>query len=157
MDPETRIHVALGKILRYYNFLDTNLGLCIRFVKKPKDPALFHPQLAKMGMHEKLECFQKLVATNEKLSSVAKDPDFSQWIDSASNARAARNLYVHGTWEYLPIRAEKPLCFRLPVWMKRISRDYFEPALTLEELEIAADEMRAVFETFMHLRKKHGI
>ena len=48
MDHESRVNIALGKILRNYNFLELNVGLCLRFLENPEDTSASHPYLNKV-------------------------------------------------------------------------------------------------------------
>ena len=61
MDYESRINTALGKILRYFNFLEFNLGLCLRLLAHPDDVSAAHNLLRRLGMPETIDRLRKLL------------------------------------------------------------------------------------------------
>ena len=67
MDHESRINVALGKILRYFNFLEMNIGLCLRALANPSDVGASHSLLRRAGMPETINRLRKLLAKCEHI------------------------------------------------------------------------------------------
>jgi len=153
-DHESRIDSALGKILRYFNLLELNLGLCIRHIENPGLVEQRHSWLAKSSIQEKINLFTRLV--REK--ALAKDEqELDRWYNEVSSARCLRNYYVHGTWEYLPWRKEAPVGFRIAPWRSEQIRGSSLHTMTLEQLEADATAVQSVFETFARLRREYGV
>ncbi len=113
MDHQIRIDAALEKILRNYNFLELNLGLCLRFLVSPKDPSASHKYLKRVGVTGAIKRLQKLLGECEQVPDTS---EFQEWMVHAEEIRHLRNYYVHAAWEYLPLRKEAPLGFRIPPW-----------------------------------------
>jgi|GEM_PF-3507997 len=153
-DHESRVDFALGKILRYFNLLELNLGFCIRSLENPDDVDRSHGWLAGSSVREKVERFTKLVA--EK-GFVGERQELDDWKEAAASTRCLRNFYVHGTWEYLSTRQGAPLRFRIPPWRSEEIRGSNSPTMTLEELEADAKAIQSVFERFAKLRRKYGV
>ena len=154
---ETRIYVALGELLRHFNFLDLNLGLCLRHLENPDDPSKSNSRLRGMNTKKKLEQIHQLITTQENLKGISTDEEFMEWLQSADKCRAIRNFYIHGTWEYLPMDKKTPLRFQIPKWMKLDSKEGGEKLMTIKELESSVKEVEMVFNEFCRLRRKHGI
>lgn len=154
LDHQYRIDSALGKILRYFNLLELNLGLCIRFLENPGEVEISHSWLAKSSVQEKVDRFTKLVREKE----LAKDQrELDDWYEAVAKARCLRNYYVHGTWEYLPLRKEAPVGFRIPPWRSEQINGNSLLLMTFEELEVDAAVVQSVFEQFAKLRRKYGV
>ena len=151
---EERINAVLGSILRNFNFLKLNLGLCIRFLENPKDPEKSHPKLARTSIQDKLDKLKQLLTDNDLIKN---KPEFDAWYAEASEARSIRNYYVHGTWKHLPLRSGKPLGFRLPPWRTEHLRGEEAATMSLNELEEDAKNLQSVFEQFIKLRRKYGV
>ena len=154
IDPETRINIALGKVLRYFNFLELNLGFCIRSLENPEEPEQSHLELYQSSIKDKLKLFKDLLASQNLITD---QEEFDTWYQEVGDARCIRNYYVHGTWEYLPLRSEKPLGFRIPPWRTEDLRGETKLSLSLDELEADAQQIQLVFEKFEALRRKYGI
>ena len=154
IDPETRINIALGKVLRYFNFLELNLGLCIRSLENPEEPEQSHSELYQSSIKGKLKLFKDLLTTKNLITD---QKEFDTWYQEVGDARCIRNYYVHGTWEYLPLRKEKPLGFRIPPWRNEDLRGETKLTMSLENLEEDAQQIQAVFEKFVILLRKYGI
>ena len=153
-DYETRINAALGTVLRYFNLLELNLGLCIRFLENPKNPERSHPKLARSSIAEKLQRLKDLLVTG----GLIKDQnEFDNWYKEVGDAKCVRNYYVHGTWEYLPLRRDAPLGFRIPPWRSECLRGESELTMRLSELEADAQQIQVVFEKFIALRRKYNV
>ncbi|WP_200254128.1 hypothetical protein [Thiococcus pfennigii] len=153
-DYEARINAALGTVLRYFNFLELNLGLCIRFLENPADPEKSHAKLGKTSIQEKLDRLTNLLV---KKKLITDREEFDVWYQEAKEARCVRNYYVHGTWEYLPLKTEKPLSFRLPPWRSENLRGEEKLTMSITELEQDAQDIREAFEKFMSLRQKYNV
>jgi hypothetical protein len=110
-----------------------------------------------MTVERKMEHLRELFKSNGIVSGKGAAFEFEKWFQSASKARALRNRYIHGIWEYLPTRFEKPVGVRAPVWMKEKVGTEGAETMSLDELEGVADEVGSVFEELMRLRRKHGV
>jgi hypothetical protein len=147
--PDTRINLALGKILRYFNLLELNLGLCIRWLEHPGEVELSHAWLAKSSVQEKVERFCRLVRERDLLEDQS---ELDAWYQAARDIRELRNFYAHGTWEYLPLCKDAPVGFRIPPWRSESIQGNASPRMTLESLQADAEATQAVFEQFLRLR-----
>lgn len=154
MDEETRINNALGKLLRNYNYLELNLGLCLRHLAKPDNPDAAHSYLNRAGMPQVIQRLEELL---EKSDHMADTTEFQQWIKTAEEIRQLRNYYAHATWAYLPLRDNARLEFRIPPWRKETIRGDKHGEMQIEALEADADRVQQVFNEFMAIRKKHRI
>lgn len=154
LEYEDRINKAIGKILRYFNFLEMNLGLCIRSLENPKNVEKSHTKLARTSISEKLKKLKSLLETKQIISDT---DEFNTWYKSAMEAPSVRNYYIHGTWEYLPLKTENPLGFRIPPWRIENLRGESEFYTTLESLESEAQKIQNVFENFCQIRRKYGV
>ncbi len=103
MDVDTRIKLALGKLLKNFNFLELNLGLCIRFFGKHVDGKSeiedYHPFLKRSSFPEYLERLKKLI---DKSDHVKNSKEYKKWIAKAEKLRKLRNHYIHAIWQYYP-------------------------------------------------------
>jgi hypothetical protein len=154
VDYESRINTALGKILRYFNFLELNLGLCLRALAHPNDISASHGLLRRAGMPETINRLGKLLAECEHIPDISA---FEKWAMRAEEIRPLRNYYVHATWDYLPLRKEAPLVFRIPPWRTEQIEGSSEGAMRIEDLEKDAKSIEAAFEEFMTIRRKYGV
>ena len=154
MDHESRVNIALGKILRNYNFLELNVGLCLRCLENPEDPSASHPYLNKVGMPQAILKLKNLLDSCDHINDTS---EFQEWMKLAEETRALRNYYVHGTWEYLPLRSDSPLGFRIPPWRKEVINGSSHGVMKLEDLEADADLIELVFNKFMAIRRKYGV
>lgn len=154
MDHEARINAALGKILRNYNALELNLGLCLRQLENPDDPGVSHTYLYRHGMPQVIKKLSNLLAACEHIPDTRA---FQQWMTQADEIRRLRNYYVHAAWEYLPRRKEVPLGFRIPPWRKESIRGRQQGTLRLADLEADADRIEQALNEFMANRKQYGV
>lgn len=154
MDHESRINTALGKILRNFNFLELNLGLCLSFLENPSDPAVSHKYLNREGMPAIIKKLKNLI---DECEHIPDSHEFQEWMVRAEEIRVLRNYYVHATWEYLPSRHDAPLAFRIPPWRKERIRGSDQGRMLIEDLEADAHRIEAVFNEFMAIRKKYGV
>jgi len=154
MNHESRINTALGKIVRNFNFLEMNLGLCVRFLINPHDLNESHRYLSKAGMSQTIKRLKKLL---DKCEHIADTLEFDAWMMRAEEIRTLRNYYVHATWEYLPLREEAPLGFYLPPWRKDTIRGCEQGCMRIEDLEADAKRVESVFVEFMAIRKKYRV
>jgi len=153
-DHQSRIDSALGKILRYFNLLELNLGLCIRILENPREVERSHSWLARSSLQEKVERFARLV---REMNLVKNPKELDAWQQAVLDARSFRNFYVHGCWEYLPRRKEAPVGFRIPPWRSEEIKGSGSPKMSLEDLEADARAVQLVFEQFDGLRRKYGV
>lgn len=151
---ESRIDSALGKILRHFNLLELNLGLCIRSLENPGEVGRSHSWLARSSLQEKAERFSKLVRERDL---VEDQRELDDWNQAVLDARSFRNYYVHGGWEYYPLRKQAPIGFRIPPWRAEEVRGSSAPTMNLEDLEADAGAVQLVFEQFVRLRRKYGV
>ena len=123
MDHQIRINTALGEILRNYNFLEMNLGLCLRFLANPKDPSASHKYLKRAGMHGVIKRLKKLLDDCEHVPDTS---EFQKWMVRAEKIRHLRNYYIHTNWECFLLSEEAPLRFRIPPWRATCERSRAE-------------------------------
>ena len=150
---ETRINLAIGKLLRNFNFLELNLGYCIRYLQYGQEAERAHPWLARSSIQEKVIRFAELL---REQSQRVNDQDLDSWCQRAAKARLLRNFYAHCIWRYLP-RAEPVVELAIPPWRKELVNDSYWVHMTLESLETDADEVEAIFRDFNALRKKYRV
>ena len=154
MDIESRINTALGKILRNYNLLELNIGLCLRSLENPDNPNKSHGYLKRAGMTGAIPRLMKLLERYEHISDTS---DFEKWTATADKVRSVRNYYVHATWEYLPLCEAAPLGFRIPPWRNEKISGSPEGSMKIEDLEEQAKIVEDVFYDFMELRRKYRV
>ena len=154
MDYESRINTALGKILRYFNFLELNLGLCLRALASPTDVNASHSLLRHLGMSGTINRLRTLLREYEHITDIDA---FEKWAMNAEKIRPLRNYYVHATWEYLPRRKGGPLAFRIPPWRTEQIKGRSQGAMSLEDLEADAERVKTVFEEFRSVRRRYGV
>ena len=154
MDYEARINTALGKILRYFNFLELNLGLSLRALANPKDVEASHSLLKRLSMPETIKRLRKLLIECEHIPDIDA---FEKWAVQAEEIRPLRNYYVHATWDYLPLRKDAPLEFRIPPWRTEMIKGKSQGAMRIEDLEADAERVKSVFEEFQSIRRLYGV
>ena len=154
MDYESRINAALGKILRNLNFLELNLGLCLRALAHPSNPSASHGLLKRAGMPETIERLKKLLAGCDHIPDISA---FEEWATRAEEIRPLRNYYVHATWDYLPLRKGAPLEFRIPPWRTEHIEGRSQGEMRIEDLEADAEHIEAAFDEFQSIRRHYGV
>jgi len=154
MEYEIRIDNALGKILRNFNLLELNIGLCLRSLENPKKPEAAHAFLKKAGLPEKIKRLKSLIAHNNIRDDIS---EFEKWIGQADEVRQLRNFFAHAIWEYLPQMKDAPLQFSIPPWRTEGIDGEMRGKMTIEDIEGHAEKVETVFKEFMHIRKKYGI
>jgi len=152
MEQELRINAALGKILRYFNYLELNLGLCLRSLENPGSPEDSHSYLNRAGLPQTIERLTQLL---DECEHVPDTSEFQDWAKRAEESRLLRNYYAHATWEYLPLRNEAPLGFRIPPWRKELIKGNHRGTMRIEDLEADAYRIETTFNEFMKIRKKY--
>jgi hypothetical protein len=60
-------------------------------------------------------------------------------------------------WEYLPLRKDAPLGFRIPPWREETIMGDNQGNMRIENLEADAARIEKVFNDFMAIRKKYGV
>jgi len=105
-------------------------------------------------MPETIERLRKHLAECKHISDISA---FEIWALRAEEIRPLRNYYVHATWDYLPLRKESPLEFRIPPWRKEQIKGGSQGAMRIEALEADAERIEAVFEEFLSLRRQYGV
>ena len=151
---QERIDSALGKLLRNFNLLELNLGLCIRHLQHPGEVEKSHPFLTRSSILEKVTRFADLV---QERGLAMETGALAAWCRSVDEAPSLRNFYVHGTWEYLPLRKDSPLSFRLPPWRTESLKGSTYPQMTLKDLEEDANAVEAILNDFFRLRESYGV
>ncbi len=154
MDYERRTNTALGKIIRNFNFLELNLGLCLRALANPNNPSASHGLLNRWGMPETIEKLKKLLAECEHIPDISA---FEEWAMHAEEIRPLRNFYVHATWDYLPLRKEAPLEFRIPPWRREQIQGRTQGVMRIEDLEADAERIADVFDEFQSIRRQYCV
>lgn len=149
---EDRFNKAFVKFIRYFNLLELNVGLSISFLHNIADPKSIYPKLMKMTCEQKIDKLKELL-----ISKNIEIKEFNAWYDSTTIARGKRNRYLHGNWEYLPNRSDKPVRFSAPPWMKEKYADDAVEKFSLDEFDDVAEEMKNVFDELMQIRRKYKI
>ncbi len=157
LDPNARFEKALVRLIRSFNYLDTNVGLCISHLENPSDPVKSYPSLANMTAEQRINRLKRLFESHDIAVEDDARAELVAWYARAAKARATRNRYVHGNWEYLPLRHEKPVGVSAPVWMKKKLGPLATETMSLDELDAVADEVEAALHELTRLRKKHGV
>jgi len=153
-DYELRINAALGRILRNFNFLELNLGLCLRLLENPDKPGELYDYLRNTGIAKIIKRLQRVLGECEHISDTSK---YDEWMEEVDRIRLLRNFYVHATWEYLPLRHDAPLGFRVPPWKEELIDGKCQGKMTIEDLEEEANSVETVFDNFMAIRKSYGV
>lgn len=154
MDHESRINAALGKIVRNFNFLEMNLGLCIRCLKYRSNPSDSDKYLTRNGI---INIVNDIKSVIEKCEHISDTSEFENWTESLEEIRNLRNYYVHATWEYIPLREEAPLEFAIPPWRKEKIQGRENGLMQIEDLEADAKRVELAFKRFTKIRKKYRI
>jgi len=153
-DSTARFEKALVRLIQSFNYIDTNIGLCISHLLNPSDPTKSYPSLAKMTAEKRIKKLKNLLEdTNIAVSENART-EFMMWYESAVNVRNIRNRYVHGNWEFLPLRHEHPISVSAPPWMRKPLGPLASESMSLSQLEIIVDEVEDVFQKFMQFRRR---
>ncbi|MCW8195762.1 hypothetical protein F6455_13285 [Proteobacteria bacterium 005FR1] len=105
-------------------------------------------------MPETIGRIRKLLEESEHISDTKA---FDEWAARADDIRSLRNYYVHATWDYLPLRSDAPLDFRIPPWRTEKIGDRSQGSMRLEELEADAERVESVFEEFQAIRKQYRV
>lgn len=154
MDFESRINAALGQIVRSFNYLEMNLGLCLRFLENPDDISASHAYLNRAGMSQTIKRLKKLLDECEHIPDTL---EYDEWMERAEEIRSLRNYYVHATWEYFSLHKEAPLRFWIPPWRKESIEGRAQGTMRIEDLEADANRVETAFNDFMAIRKKYRV
>lgn len=154
---EEEFSIALVRLLRQFNLLELNLGLAISFLIDSKNPKSTYPKLSKMSLEKKLHEFCRLIEKSDLYRSHDYKNELNSWSSRATEARWIRNFYVHGHWQLLPLREERPVSLSAPPWMREKLGITKEIKMTIQELQNMAESMEYLFKDFMRLRKKLGV
>lgn len=149
-----RIDAALGKILRSFNLLELNVGLCLRYLASPGDPIALHSYLKRVGISEAVNRLKSLIDECDHLTDTRA---FQSWMISIEEVRQLRNFYVHGTWECASCRDDAPLVFRMPPWRTEAIEGKQDRTMKIRDLEADADRIELVFIEFMRIRREYRI
>jgi len=157
-DPVARFEKALVRLIQSFNYLDTNVGLCISHLSHPTDPTRAYSALAKMTAEKRIERLKKLLldASDIEISEKVRSKLLA-WYENAAEVRSIRNRYVHGNWEFLPLRHRVPVGVSAPPWMKDKLGPLAHETMSVEQLESVAEKVEAVFKEFMQLRGNLGV
>lgn len=157
LDPAARFEKALVRLIQSFNYLDTNVGLCISHLLYPSEPTKAYAVLAKMTPEKRLERLKKLLEAAEMNVEKEAQEELSEWYQNAADVREIRNRYVHGNWEFLPLRHEAPVGVSAPPWMKEKLGSLANETMSLERLERVASEIESVAKEFIQLRRKYRV
>ena len=157
-DSEVKFAQAIAKLLKYFNLLDTNIGLCLSHLISSSDPSASYDGLASMTAGQRFdELRRRVVEVGAGLPKRLDVKAFEDWFEDAVWVREARNRFVHGNWEHLPLRKDAPIGVSAPPWMKSRLGKLANQQMTLAELQTIADRIEQVFHRFMSIRGAHGI
>ena len=156
-DPKIRFSLALVRLLRYFNLLEENVGLSISCLENPDDPRASYSKLANTTAERKLTHWRELLEQGDHIPDDAGKSELVGWFERVKKARCIRNRYIHGHWEYLRLRKEKPIGVRASAWLHEKLGAMANEQMSMAELEAAADELEDVFREFMRLRRKHDV
>ncbi|MGB5251567.1 MAG: hypothetical protein WBN68_02460, partial [Sedimenticolaceae bacterium] len=120
----------------------------------PNAVSASHNLLRRSRMPETIDRLRKLLAECEHIQDISA---FERWVLRAEEIRSLRNYYVHATWDYLPLRKEAPLEFRIPPWRTEQIEGRSQGAMRIEDLEADANRIEAAFDEFMAIRKKYRV
>jgi hypothetical protein len=154
-NPELQLSNAIFRLVKYFNLIEENVGLCISYLENPADPKATYGKLAKLSAERKIDWLRDLLGSCELISEQGVR-EFEKWCDLAAQARSIRNRYVHGHWVYLPLRSDKPVDFQAPAWM-RDKPGHESKAMSFAELETVVDEMKGIFDEIKRIRDKYHI
>jgi hypothetical protein len=154
-NPELQLSDAIFRLLKYFNLLEENVGLCISYLANPADPKATYKYLGEKSAKQKIDWLRDLLSGSELVDDKGLR-EFQEWCERAKRARSIRNPYVHGHWEYLPKRSEKPVGFRAPAW-KRNKPGHESVEMTLDDLEAIVGEMKSIFDELVKFREKYHI
>lgn len=157
LDPNTRFEKALVRLIRDFNYLDTNVGLCIAHLLYPSDPTKAYSALARMTAEKRIARLEQLLDDRDIKVSKKVRSQLIAWYEDAALVRGIRNRYVHGNWEFLPLRHDKPVGVFAPPWMSEQLGVLAHETMDLAQLELIADKVKAVLNEFMRLRRQLGV
>jgi hypothetical protein len=110
-----------------------------------------------MTPEKRIERLKKLLEKADLKVKKKVREELSAWYEKAAGVRNIRNRYVHGNWEFLPLRHNEPVGVSAPPWMREKLGSLANETMSLEQLEAVAQEVEAVFQEFMALRRKYGV
>ena len=154
MEHEVRINTSLGRILRSFNLLELNLGLCLRVLANTEDPTTLHTYLRKVGIQE---IVAKLGELLDDCEHIPDSSAFKEWSSATEHVRHLRNFYVHATWDYTPLRKDMPLEFRIPPWLEGRMKTVSRGRMRIEDLENDAMCVESAFLEFMAIRNRYRV
>jgi len=105
-------------------------------------------------MPETINRLRTLLAECEHIPDIYA---FEKWAMLAEQVRPLRNYYIHATWDYLPLRKDAPLEFRIPPWRIEQIEGRSQGTMRIEDLEADAERIEAVFEEFQSVRRLYGV
>jgi hypothetical protein len=156
-DPEVRFALAISRLLKSFNLIDTNVGLCLSYLKCPSNPKAAYKVLANQTSQQRFDELEDHLFEGVGFPANVDLGDFRAWFADAARARSIRNRYIHGLWEYLPLRVDGPVEVSAPPWMKEKLGELAKETMTLAELEAVADNLAEVFDRFRQLRNRYKI
>lgn len=105
-------------------------------------------------MPDAIARLKELLAQCEHVKDIRS---FEEWAMRAEEIRSLRNYYVHATWDYLPLKEEHPLVFRIPPWRSGQIEGKSEGEMRIEDLEEDAERVAAFFDEFRAIRRQYGV
>lgn len=160
LDPiqlEVDFSVALVRMLRHFNMLELNVGLTVAKLCKWADPESPSPRLSTMSLEKKVVEFRRLSEKCNLIRSDAQREELERWSARVDDVRSVRNVYAHGHWDLLPLRAEHPVSLFAPPWMHKKLGITSEIKMTLGDLQRKALLAENVGRDFMTIRRKLGL
>ena len=156
-DPNARFEKSMFDLLRNFNFIDLNLGLCISFLASNNDPQSTYKKLASISFDQRMKWFEKLIYSEQTSLNKKAIGEFNKWLIDADQARKLRNIYVHAIWRFYPDVLGKSVSISSPVWMKEKLGEDLHQQLSLDELEAKVSMVSNVFKNYIKLREKYNI
>jgi hypothetical protein len=152
-DLESEFSLALSRFLRYFNLIERNVGLSISVLKSPENPRSIYRGIDSKNYEQKLEMFSGLVNSERNISD-SEARKLKNWVESARSIRPARNAFVHGYWDLLPLSDTHPIHLTLHPGVREDIKATSPTRMTMEELDAAAIEVKQIFEEFVRLRRE---
>ena len=158
---QSRFYIALGQYMQTFSLFEQNLGLCIRWMVNRKDVKVSHPFLERLSTQQKLDVLKELIFYKYADDNPEVVSDFNLWFKKIAKAKASRNRYVHGVWQFIGGNKETPIRFTPTNWSagigKPIKKADEEQDMDFSKFEDIVAEMKSVLKEFNELRDKYDI
>lgn len=144
-------------MIRHFNLIELNLGLCIRNLRKWSGAPIADADLSTMSLGKKVREFVRLSEEWEPVRSKNLGVQIAEWAARVDEVRRVRNIYVHGHWDLLPLREDYPVSVFVPPWMVESMGLTYETKMTVSDLQDRAKATQIAFEDFAIIRKNLGV